>query len=280
MFSISKGSTGRIAGICMAIILGIIPLVTGNPSDHAYAEPVALASVALILLCGVRESIGVSQSMETIWVSSEKQWNDLVESSAAEMNETLPEPAPDLDVDFSQYGILLIRMGAKPNNGYSLTLTADEAIVENREAKILTHWGEPEPDGIYFPAFVYPYLAIKMEKGAFDNIAVIDQNDAVMMRLSIDLKVIGFKLVERKPTAPGIYDYVVRAIVENQGGAADNVTAVLTGWQSGATATSGQTLSFGRVESGATAMSTNTFTIRLDMTTRFDDSKLVLCISY
>jgi len=186
MFSIFKGSTGRIAGICLAIVLGIIPMVACDPSGNTDPEPVSLASVALILLNGVRDSVGVSQSTEAVWISNEGQWNDLVESAADEMMEILPEPAPGLDVDFSEYGILLIRMGEKPNSGYSLTLTVDEAVIENREARITTHWGEPEPDGIYFQALTYPYLVIKMEKGSFDSIAVIDQNGTVKLNLSIN----------------------------------------------------------------------------------------------
>ena len=103
--------------------------------------------------------------------------------------------------------------------------------------------------------------------------------EAVQVELP-DTQIIGFNVAERKLAAPGLYDYVVRMTVENQGGAAENVTAVLTGWQSGGTAAANQTLSFGRIESGETVTSANTFTIRLSMTAAFDESKLVFNISY
>ena len=95
-----------------------------------------------------------------------------------------------------------------------------------------------------------------------------------------DLRIVGFNLVARNLAAPGQYNYVISAIVENQGGAADGVTAVLTGWQSGATAAGGQTLSFGRVESGERVTSANTVTIRLNMTVAMDYLKLVFDINY
>jgi hypothetical protein len=123
--------------------------------------------------------------MEAVWISSEKQWNDLIASVPVEMLETLPPSATGTDVDFTKYGILLIRMGEKPNGGYGLALTAEEARIENREAQIQVRLNEPRPDGFYTQAIVYPHLVIKMEKGAFDSIVVVDQTGSVKLRLSI-----------------------------------------------------------------------------------------------
>jgi hypothetical protein len=185
MSSIFKISTSEIVRIGLVIALCLISVAACSRSARPGVEPVSLASVALILLHGAQSGIGVSTSMEAIWISSEKQWDDLLASVPADMLEILPEPTTGPDVDYTKHGVLLIRMGEKPNGGYRLTLAADEAKIENREARIQVHMSEPEPDYFYTQAIVYPHLLIKMEKGAFDSIAVVDQKGSVKLRLSI-----------------------------------------------------------------------------------------------
>ena len=174
-----------IAGICLAAALCLLSAAACSRSARSGTETVSFASAALVLLHGVQRGIGVSKSMEAIWVSDEKKWSDLLASVPVETLEILPRPAVGPDIDFKKYGVLLIRLGEKPNGGYGLALAADEAGIENREAKIQIRISEPEPDGFYTQAIVYPHLVVKMEKGAFDSIAVIDQDGAVKLRLSI-----------------------------------------------------------------------------------------------
>ena len=181
-----KGTTAGAIRNSLMIALCFFSVAAYSQCGQSDAEPVSLASVALILLDGVQSGIGVSESMEAYWISSEKQWDDILASVPALMLEILPEPATGRpDVDYSKYGVLLIRMGEKPNGGYRLALMSEYAQIENREARIQVHYSEPEPDGIYTQAFVYPHLVIKMEKGAFDRIAVVDQNGSVILRISI-----------------------------------------------------------------------------------------------
>jgi len=180
-----KGSTAGAIRTSLMIALCFLSVAAYSQCGQSDAESVSLASVALILLDGVQSGIGVSTSMEAYWISSEKQWDDILASVPALMLEISPESAQKPDVDYAKYGVLLIRMGEKPNGGYRLALMSDDAKIENREARIQVRYSEPEPDGIYTQAFVYPHLVIKMEKVAFDRIAVVDQNGSVMLRISI-----------------------------------------------------------------------------------------------
>jgi len=173
-------------GICLAAALCLLSVAACRHSARpGGTKPEPLASVALILLPDVQRGIGVSKYMEAIWISNEKQWHDILASIPEEHLEILPQPVPDPEVDFKKYGVLLIRLGEKPNSGYRLALAADKAEIKKREAKIQVLISEPEPDGIYMQAIVYPHLVIKIGKGDFDNIAVIDQNGEVKLRLSI-----------------------------------------------------------------------------------------------
>jgi len=180
-----KGTTAGAIRTSLMITLCLLSVAAYSQCGQSDAEPVAIASVALILLDGVQSGIGVSESMEAYWISSEKQWDDVLASVPVLMLEIPPESEKKPDVDYSKYGVLLIRMGEKPNGGYGLALMSDDAKIENREARIQVRYSEPEPDGMYTQALVYPHLVIKMEKGAFDGIAVVDQNGSVMLRISI-----------------------------------------------------------------------------------------------
>ena len=184
MTSVFKVTAAGIVRFCLAIVLCLIPVAACSRSARPGVDA-SLATVALVLLPGVQRGIGESKSMEAIWISDERQWNNLVKSIPADRLEIPPPPAAVPDVDFTKYGVLLIRMGEKPNGGYRLALTADEARIENREALIQVRWSEPEPGFMYTQAIVYPQLVIKMEKGAFDSIAVVDQNGTVRLRLSV-----------------------------------------------------------------------------------------------
>jgi len=180
-----ESPTTTIIRTSIMVALCFLSVAAYSQCGQSGAEPVALASVALVLLDSAQQGIGVSTSMEAYWISSEKQWDDILASVPVLMLEIPPESAKKPDVDYAKYGVLLIRMGEKPNGGYRLALMSDDAKIENREARIQVRYSEPEPDGIYTQAFVYPHLVIKMEKGAFDRIAVVDQNGSVILRISI-----------------------------------------------------------------------------------------------
>jgi len=186
MSSFFKVSINGVVGMCLAAVICLMPMATCTRSAKPSAEePLSLASVALVLISGGQRGIGESESEEVAWVSDEKQWNSLISSIPDGFLEILPQPEDAPDIDFTKYGVLVIRMGQKPNGGYKMELTADEAKIENREARIPVRWSEPEPDFMYTQAIVHPYLIVKMEKGAFDSIAVIDQNGLVKLRARI-----------------------------------------------------------------------------------------------
>jgi len=184
MPSVFKVSIAVIVRGCLAAVLCLMIPAACSRSARPGAESVSLASVSLILISGGQRGGGESKSEGAVWISDEKQWNSLMSSIPAESLDIPPQPAAP-DIDFTKYGVLLIRMGEKPNGGYRLTLAAEEAVIENREARIPVRWGEPEPDFMYTQAIVYPHLVVKIGKGAFDRIAVVDQNGAVRLRCSI-----------------------------------------------------------------------------------------------
>ena len=186
MYSVIKTLSTGSAGFCLVLtICTIMMFAVSCDNDIQPNTDVSPTSVSLVLVTGLSDRIGEVDAADTVWITSENQWSDLIASIPAGLMEIPPQPVILPDVDFEKYGVLLIRMGTKPNGGYGLALSADEAIIENREARIPVRWSEPEPEFLYTQAIVYPYLVIRMEKGPFDTIVVVDQNGQVKLRLSI-----------------------------------------------------------------------------------------------
>jgi hypothetical protein len=142
-------------------------------------SPVTLASVKSRL-----QNLGESKSMGAIWINSEDQWDDLIDIVSGTTN-NLPQSGTMPDIDFARYGILLIRMGEKPTGGYGLELMENVAKIESRMAVVHVRWIEPEKGSITTQVITYPYLMIRMARGAFDGITVIDQDGTVRATVEI-----------------------------------------------------------------------------------------------
>lgn len=91
-------------------------------------------------------------------------------------NQALP------DVDFDADGVLVIWMGQRRTSGYSLELAPDAAVVDGRVARVPVRWVEPE-EGMLTPQVItHPYLLLRLPRGHYDSIAVVDQEGTVRLR--------------------------------------------------------------------------------------------------
>ena len=88
------------------------------------------------------------------------------------------------------------------------------------------------------------------------------------------LGISGYTVVQMARVGAADFDYTVKARATNNGGDVDDVNAVLVGMQPGVTAIDA-TVSFGNIPAGTTVESTDTFTVRVNRTAAFDESKLV-----
>ena len=91
-------------------------------------------------------------------------------------NQALP------DVDFDADGVLVIWMGQRRTSGYSLELAPDAAVVDGRVARVPVRWVEPE-EGMLTPQVItHPYLLLRLPRGNYDSIAVVDERGTVRLR--------------------------------------------------------------------------------------------------
>ncbi|MFC1524057.1 protease complex subunit PrcB family protein [Thermodesulfobacteriota bacterium] len=88
------------------------------------------------------------------------------------------------DIDFARDGVLLIAMGQQSTAGYSLVLADDQASVDNHTATVNIVWNKPPENQITAQIITSPCLLIKIPKGLFTRIRVVDQKN--ILRGEID----------------------------------------------------------------------------------------------
>lgn len=86
------------------------------------------------------------------------------------------EPPPPPAVDFAREGVLLIAMGQQTSGGYELSLTGRPATVQNGVLTVPVEWREPLPGYVQTQVMTHPCLLVKLPKGAFSQIRVVDQD--------------------------------------------------------------------------------------------------------
>jgi hypothetical protein len=110
-----------------------------------------------------------------LWIASEEKKELLASRRNKDAN--LPGRVPAVpEIDFSEYGVLLIWMGRQPTGGFALELMADEAEIEKRTAVVPVRWIEPQKGAMVIQMVTNPFLSIRIAKGGFDQIAVVDPN--------------------------------------------------------------------------------------------------------
>lgn len=164
--------------LIILLILNAVIVACAHSSDTTQA-PVPLAVIDRGL-----QAAGESESMEGIWISDEDQLSNLMNRTISTTK--IPSKTMNLPkTNFAEYGLLLVRMGEKPSGGYGLELMADMAEIENRTALVPVRWIEPKKGSITTQVITYPYLMIRMGKGDFDKIAVIDQGGLVKLLVDV-----------------------------------------------------------------------------------------------
>lgn len=164
------------------VLVLLLNVLVGACASSSRTIPV---QVPLTLVHSSLQNSGESKSMGAMWISNSDQWVDLIDR-ASEITENLPRSVGTPEIDFTRYGILLIRMGEKPTGGYGLMLMANVAKIENRTVLVPVRWVEPEKGAITAQMITSPYLMIQMEKGAFDRITVIDQDGREKLHTKVD----------------------------------------------------------------------------------------------
>ena len=125
---------------------------------------------------------GGGQAPSAAWITSRKQLDRL---SADRKSRQLPakDVNADLDVDFAAFHILMIRMGQKPTAGYSLKLDPESCSISRNTAYVGLIWSEPAPGMAAAQVITSPYILLKITKGGYDSVKIVDQHDQLRFDL-------------------------------------------------------------------------------------------------
>ena len=108
-----------------------------------------------------------------IWIADRKQLDDF---SIRHIKKTKIGGTSDFPekIDFSKEGMLIVWMGLKPTGGHALQTVADQAAIENRSAIVPIRRITPEQGAMLTQVITQPYLMLRVGKGDFDSIAIVD----------------------------------------------------------------------------------------------------------
>jgi hypothetical protein len=89
-------------------------------------------------------------------------------------------------VDFSREGVLIVAMGQKPTGGYELGLNRESAVLSGDTAVLTLSWIEPAEGAILPQIITNPCLVIKLQKGPYSQIRLLDQDSRLRLQLRIN----------------------------------------------------------------------------------------------
>jgi hypothetical protein len=104
-----------------------------------------------------------------------------IESKGRMLGQSLPTPAVDFDTEH----VVTIQMGQKPSGGYGIELAEPHATLNGGEALIRLRWIEPAPGTIVTQILTSPCLIVSLPKGAYEKIAITDENGSVRETISL-----------------------------------------------------------------------------------------------
>jgi hypothetical protein len=71
--------------------------------------------------------------------------------------------------------IVRVDMGEKPSGGYRLDLRSEELSLSGQTARFAMEWQIPDPDSMQIQMVTYPCLYLKIAKGEYKRLTVVDE---------------------------------------------------------------------------------------------------------
>jgi hypothetical protein len=87
--------------------------------------------------------------------------------------------------DSASFWLLRVDMGQQPSGGYGLKLLSDKLSISGRTASFALQWREPKPGMAQIQMLTYPCLYLKVLKGDYTRLEVIDETGAVKFGLDL-----------------------------------------------------------------------------------------------
>lgn len=127
---------------------------------------------------------GLDQTAGAVWISDEKRLASIINRINGLKIGGSAVPVPN--VDFTHKGVLFVRMGRKPTSGYGIELASKQVDLQDQTATVTVRWTEPSRDAVLAQMITSPCIMIKLVKGGYSSIRVVDQAGTVRAEVAMN----------------------------------------------------------------------------------------------
>jgi hypothetical protein len=90
-------------------------------------------------------------------------------------------------VEVDDAWLIRVDMGQQPSGGYGLKLLSDKLAIQEQTATLALQWRKPDPDMAQIQMLTYPCLYLKVAKGDYTRLEVVDEEGNVKHALDLPL---------------------------------------------------------------------------------------------
>ncbi|ODB86260.1 hypothetical protein A3195_11540 [Candidatus Thiodiazotropha endoloripes] len=101
------------------------------------------------------------------------------------MSDKSLKPGEEGKSDAEESWLVRVDMGQQPSGGYALKLLSDKLAIEEQTATLALQWSKPEPGMAQVQMITFPCLYLKVAKGDYTRLAVVDEEGN--LKHSLDL---------------------------------------------------------------------------------------------
>jgi hypothetical protein len=91
----------------------------------------------------------------------------------------------EVKADADNTWLIRVDMGQQPSGGYGLKLLSDKLAIKEQTATFALQWRKPDPDMAQIQMLTYPCLYLKVAKGDYTRLEVVDEEGNVMHGLDL-----------------------------------------------------------------------------------------------
>ncbi|MBT3039996.1 MAG: protease complex subunit PrcB family protein [Candidatus Thiodiazotropha endolucinida] len=153
--------------------LGLILLVSSG------CNTMASSSVSVLkqgYVCSVNQPAGLQLVSDAV----------AKQADSTRIGVDTPQKDADTSLDPEQFWIVRVNMGQQPSGGYALRLISDQLEISSDTARVALEWLQPKPGSVQIQALTYPCLYLKIARGNYSRLEIVDQEGVVRHHLSLN----------------------------------------------------------------------------------------------
>jgi hypothetical protein len=127
--------------------------------------------------------VSTNQDISIKWITNSEQYVAFI--TAFNKHKLSDNTTSIPDIDFEHFWVLLIEMGQKSTGGYSVSLNNAASLLSGKNAVIRVNWDTPEKGAVVTQVVTSPYLMLRLLKGNFKKIVVVDQEEKTLFAIDV-----------------------------------------------------------------------------------------------